>query len=80
MLLSFRSQSIERPTSAPWLDPKHKELVSYCTLLQEYSHQCYVKGKRRGNYPGGGGGGGIASSSFVTILGLAFIWEGQQKA
>ncbi|XP_053101403.1 KICSTOR complex protein SZT2 isoform X3 [Hemicordylus capensis] len=40
----FRSQSVERPTSAPWLDPKHKELVSYCTLLQEHSHQCYVKG------------------------------------
>ncbi|KAJ6659457.1 hypothetical protein lerEdw1_018691 [Lerista edwardsae] len=40
----FRSQSMERPTSAPWLDPKHKELVSYCTLLQEHSHQCYVKG------------------------------------
>ncbi|XP_020638877.3 KICSTOR complex protein SZT2 isoform X4 [Pogona vitticeps] len=40
----FRSQSVERPTSAPWLDSKHKELVSYCTLLQEHSHQCYVKG------------------------------------
>ncbi|XP_066481411.1 KICSTOR complex protein SZT2 isoform X2 [Tiliqua scincoides] len=40
----FRSQSVECPTSAPWLDPKHKELVSYCTLLQEHSHQCYVKG------------------------------------
>ncbi|KAH0618709.1 hypothetical protein JD844_018144 [Phrynosoma platyrhinos] len=40
----FRSQSVERPTSAPWLDPKHKDLVSYCTLLQEHSHQCYVKG------------------------------------
>ncbi|XP_067324031.1 KICSTOR complex protein SZT2 isoform X1 [Anolis sagrei] len=40
----FRSQSVERPASAPWLDPKHKDLVSYCTLLQEHSHQCYVKG------------------------------------
>ncbi|XP_042318948.1 KICSTOR complex protein SZT2 isoform X3 [Sceloporus undulatus] len=40
----FRSQSVERPTSAPWLDPKHKDLVNYCTLLQEHSHQCYVKG------------------------------------
>ncbi|KAL7985176.1 hypothetical protein Chor_003746 [Crotalus horridus] len=40
----FRSQSMERPTSAPWLDSKHKEVVSYCTLLQEHSHQCYVKG------------------------------------
>ncbi|XP_077190209.1 KICSTOR complex protein SZT2 isoform X6 [Paroedura picta] len=40
----FRNQSVERPTSAPWLDPKHKEIVSYCTLLQEHSHQCYVKG------------------------------------
>ncbi|KAJ7332849.1 hypothetical protein JRQ81_015029 [Phrynocephalus forsythii] len=40
----FRSQSVERPTSAPWLDSKHKELVTYCTLLQEHSHQCYVKG------------------------------------
>ncbi|XP_070601162.1 KICSTOR complex protein SZT2 isoform X6 [Erythrolamprus reginae] len=40
----FRSQSVERPTSAPWLDSKHKEVVSYCTLLQEHSHQCYVKG------------------------------------
>ncbi|XP_048353115.1 KICSTOR complex protein SZT2 isoform X1 [Sphaerodactylus townsendi] len=40
----FRSQSVERSTSAPWLDPKHKELVSYCTMLQEHSHQCYVKG------------------------------------
>ncbi|XP_028589593.2 KICSTOR complex protein SZT2 isoform X5 [Podarcis muralis] len=40
----FRSQSVERPTSAPWLDAKHKELLSFCTLLQEHSHQCYVKG------------------------------------
>ncbi|KAG8132270.1 hypothetical protein E2320_010139 [Naja naja] len=40
----FRNQSVERPTSAPWLDSKHKEVVSYCTLLQEHSHQCYVKG------------------------------------
>uniref|UniRef100_A0A803Y4C7 SZT2 subunit of KICSTOR complex n=1 Tax=Meleagris gallopavo TaxID=9103 RepID=A0A803Y4C7_MELGA len=40
----FRSQSLERPPAAAWLDHKHKELVSYCTLLQEHSHQCYVKG------------------------------------
>ncbi|XP_051481753.1 KICSTOR complex protein SZT2 isoform X7 [Apus apus] len=40
----FRSQSLERPPTAAWLDHKHKELVSYCTLLQEHSHQCYVKG------------------------------------
>nr|XP_048718493.1 KICSTOR complex protein SZT2 isoform X8 [Caretta caretta] len=40
----FRSQFLERPTNATWLDHKHKELVSYCTLLQEHSHQCYVKG------------------------------------
>uniref|UniRef100_A0A8D0L4T2 SZT2 n=1 Tax=Sphenodon punctatus TaxID=8508 RepID=A0A8D0L4T2_SPHPU len=42
--LFLRCQSVERPSSAPWLDPKHKELLSYCTLLQEHSHQCYVKG------------------------------------
>ncbi|XP_038267923.1 KICSTOR complex protein SZT2 isoform X3 [Dermochelys coriacea] len=40
----FRSQFLERPPNATWLDHKHKELVSYCTLLQEHSHQCYVKG------------------------------------
>uniref|UniRef100_A0A8U7MAB0 SZT2 subunit of KICSTOR complex n=1 Tax=Corvus moneduloides TaxID=1196302 RepID=A0A8U7MAB0_CORMO len=40
----FRSQSLERPPTAAWLDHKHKELVTYCTLLQEHSHQCYVKG------------------------------------
>ncbi|XP_030906559.2 KICSTOR complex protein SZT2 isoform X5 [Melopsittacus undulatus] len=40
----FRSQSLERPPATAWLDHKHKELVSYCTLLQEHSHQCYVKG------------------------------------
>ncbi|XP_009956679.1 PREDICTED: protein SZT2, partial [Leptosomus discolor] len=40
----LRSQSLERPPTAAWLDHKHKELVSYCTLLQEHSHQCYVKG------------------------------------
>ncbi|XP_074688336.1 KICSTOR complex protein SZT2 isoform X5 [Strix aluco] len=40
----FRSQSLERPPTTAWLDHKHKELVSYCTLLQEHSHQCYVKG------------------------------------
>ncbi|XP_067157161.1 KICSTOR complex protein SZT2 isoform X4 [Apteryx mantelli] len=40
----FRSQSLERPPTATWLDHKHKELMSYCTLLQEHSHQCYVKG------------------------------------
>ncbi|XP_074859546.1 KICSTOR complex protein SZT2 isoform X5 [Carettochelys insculpta] len=40
----FRSQFLERPPNTTWLDPKHKELVSYCTLLQEHSHQCYVKG------------------------------------
>ncbi|XP_061488640.1 KICSTOR complex protein SZT2 isoform X3 [Rhineura floridana] len=40
----FRSQSVERPTTAPWLDSKHKEFLSFCTLLQEHSHQCYVKG------------------------------------
>ncbi|XP_019386814.1 PREDICTED: protein SZT2 isoform X1 [Crocodylus porosus] len=40
----FRSQSLDRPPSASWLDHKHKELVGYCTLLQEHSHQCYVKG------------------------------------
>ncbi|KAM8805626.1 KICSTOR complex protein SZT2 [Eudromia elegans] len=40
----FRSQSLERPPTAAWLDHKHKELMSYCTLLQEHSHQCYVKG------------------------------------
>lgn len=40
-----RSQSLERPPAAAWLDHKHKELVSYCTLLQEHSHQCYVKGE-----------------------------------
>ncbi|XP_064372150.1 KICSTOR complex protein SZT2 isoform X5 [Dromaius novaehollandiae] len=40
----FRSQSLERPPAAAWLDHKHKELMSYCTLLQEHSHQCYVKG------------------------------------
>ncbi|KAI1236749.1 hypothetical protein IHE44_0015002 [Lamprotornis superbus] len=40
----FRSQSLERPPTTAWLDHKHKELVTYCTLLQEHSHQCYVKG------------------------------------
>ncbi|XP_044883359.1 KICSTOR complex protein SZT2 isoform X6 [Mauremys mutica] len=40
----FRSQFLDRPPNATWLDHKHKELVSYCTLLQEHSHQCYVKG------------------------------------
>uniref|UniRef100_A0A8C3T1F6 SZT2 subunit of KICSTOR complex n=1 Tax=Chelydra serpentina TaxID=8475 RepID=A0A8C3T1F6_CHESE len=40
----FRSQFLERPPNASWLDHKPKELVSYCTLLQEHSHQCYVKG------------------------------------
>ncbi|XP_067423935.1 KICSTOR complex protein SZT2 [Emydura macquarii macquarii] len=40
----FRSQFLERPPNAAWLDHKPKELVSYCTLLQEHSHQCYVRG------------------------------------
>lgn len=43
---------MERPTSAPWLDSKHKEVVSYCTLLQEHSHQCYVKGKGQNYFAG----------------------------
>lgn len=47
MCVLFRSQSLERPPAAAWLDHKHKELVSYCTLLQEHSHQCYVKGEKQ---------------------------------
>ncbi|XP_064415802.1 KICSTOR complex protein SZT2 [Latimeria chalumnae] len=39
----------EQPSSSCWSDPmvhrqKHKELVNYCNLLQEYYHQSYVKG------------------------------------
>ncbi|XP_078515442.1 KICSTOR complex protein SZT2 isoform X2 [Lissotriton helveticus] len=40
----FRTHSMERPPAASWMDLKQKELVNYCTLLQEHYHQCYVKG------------------------------------
>ncbi|XP_069498529.1 KICSTOR complex protein SZT2 isoform X3 [Ambystoma mexicanum] len=39
-----RTHSMERPPAASWIDLKQKELVNYCTLLQEHYHQCYVKG------------------------------------
>nr|XP_033772051.1 KICSTOR complex protein SZT2 isoform X2 [Geotrypetes seraphini] len=41
--ISFRSQFPERPSAPSWIEPRQKELVNYCTLLQEYYHQCYVK-------------------------------------
>nr|DBA17764.1 TPA: hypothetical protein GDO54_016088 [Pyxicephalus adspersus] len=40
----FRSLSQERPTASPFIHHRQKELVNYCNLLQEYYHQCYVKG------------------------------------
>ncbi|XP_075472186.1 KICSTOR complex protein SZT2 isoform X4 [Ascaphus truei] len=42
--LKTRSQSQERPSAVPFIHHKQKELVNYCTLLQEHYHQCYVKG------------------------------------
>ncbi|XP_044157579.1 KICSTOR complex protein SZT2 isoform X2 [Bufo gargarizans] len=40
----FRSHSQERPSTNPFIHHRQKELVTYCNLLQEHYHQCYVKG------------------------------------
>ncbi|KAM4642202.1 KICSTOR complex protein SZT2 [Discoglossus pictus] len=42
--LKTRSYSQERPSAIPFIHHKQKELVNYCSLLQEHYHQCYVKG------------------------------------
>ncbi|XP_061593384.1 KICSTOR complex protein SZT2 isoform X2 [Cololabis saira] len=47
----FRSLSQDR-SSSPWTDllaqpHKHKDLASYCSLLQEHYHQSYVRGVYR---------------------------------
>lgn len=65
MLPFPRSQSLDRPPSASWLDHKHKELVGYCTLLQEHSHQCYVKGE---GLPAGEHG------LFLAVMELGAAW------
>ncbi|XP_056389014.1 KICSTOR complex protein SZT2 isoform X4 [Hyla sarda] len=39
-----RSQSLERPSTNPFIHHRQKELVNYCNLLQEHYHQCYVRG------------------------------------
>lgn len=49
LLSSGRSLSQERSSPSPLADlqtqpHKHNELASYCSLLQEHYHQCYVKG------------------------------------
>ncbi|CAL8256033.1 unnamed protein product [Merluccius merluccius] len=48
----MRSLSHERSSMSSWTDfltqpHKHKELASYCSLLQEHYHQSYVKGVYR---------------------------------
>uniref|UniRef100_A0A3B3D587 SZT2 subunit of KICSTOR complex n=1 Tax=Oryzias melastigma TaxID=30732 RepID=A0A3B3D587_ORYME len=48
----FRSLSQDRSSLSSWTDllappHKHKELVSFCSLLQEHYHQSYVKGVYR---------------------------------
>nr|XP_046248822.1 KICSTOR complex protein SZT2 isoform X2 [Scatophagus argus] len=50
--IKFRSLSQDRSSPSPWTDlltqpHKHKELVSYCSLLQEHYHQSFVKGVYR---------------------------------
>ncbi|XP_071984543.1 KICSTOR complex protein SZT2 isoform X3 [Engystomops pustulosus] len=40
----FRSQTLERPSTNPFIHHRQKELVNYCNLLQEHYHQCYVRG------------------------------------
>ncbi|CAH2310511.1 Hypothetical predicted protein [Pelobates cultripes] len=42
--LKTRSHSLERVSAVPTINPKQKELIDYCNLLQEHYHQCYVKG------------------------------------
>ncbi|XP_053549576.1 KICSTOR complex protein SZT2 isoform X2 [Bombina bombina] len=42
--MKTRSYSQERPSAVPLIHHKQKELVNYCSLLQEHYHQCYVKG------------------------------------
>ncbi|XP_068174550.1 KICSTOR complex protein SZT2 isoform X2 [Antennarius striatus] len=49
----LRSLSQDRSSSSSWTDllsqpHKHKELASYCSLLQEHYHQSYVTGVYRG--------------------------------
>ncbi|CAG01161.1 unnamed protein product, partial [Tetraodon nigroviridis] len=48
----FRSRSLDRSSPLPWSDllpqpHKHKELTSYCSLLEQHYHQSYVKGVYR---------------------------------
>ena len=66
-VLLARSQSLERAPAAAWLDHKHKELVSYCTLLQEHSHQCYVKGEKQCDASWGRFGAGLWISFMKTV-------------
>ncbi|KAJ8276956.1 hypothetical protein GJAV_G00069790 [Gymnothorax javanicus] len=50
--MKFRPLSLERSGTSSWTElmahpHKHKELVNYCTVLQEHYHQSYVKGVYR---------------------------------
>ncbi|KAM9384552.1 KICSTOR complex protein SZT2 isoform 2-T2 [Pholidichthys leucotaenia] len=50
--IKIRSLSQDRSSPSPWTDlltppHKHKELVNYCSLLQEHYHQSYVTGVYR---------------------------------